>query len=74
MGRFLRSPESFDEAVLPAANLGNDAEGAASMAEACAAPTSRLRHPGTVPRGVVVEEGLEGAADELLFLARPIAS
>ncbi|HEY7528582.1 MAG TPA: ADP-ribosylglycohydrolase family protein, partial [Candidatus Deferrimicrobiaceae bacterium] len=29
---FLRSPDSFEEAVLPAANLGNDAEGVASMA------------------------------------------
>jgi ADP-ribosylglycohydrolase len=68
---FLRSPESFDEAVLPAVNLGNDAEGAASMAGSlCGAYIGASAIPERFLAELPWRKELEGAADELLFLAR----
>jgi ADP-ribosyl-[dinitrogen reductase] hydrolase len=74
---FLRSPESFEEAVLPAANLGNDAEGVASMAGSlCGAYIGASAIPERLLSGLPWRKELEGAADELLALARrnPTAS
>ncbi len=68
---FLRSPESFDEAVLPAVNLGNDAEGAASMAGSlCGAYIGASAIPERFLAELPWRKELEGAADELLLLAR----
>jgi ADP-ribosyl-[dinitrogen reductase] hydrolase len=74
---FLRSPESFEEAVLPAANLGNDAECVASMAGSlCGAYIGASAIPERLLSGLPWRKELEGAADELLSLARrnPTAS
>jgi ADP-ribosyl-[dinitrogen reductase] hydrolase len=68
---FLRSPESFSEAVLPAANLGNDAEGIASMAGSlCGAYIGASAIPERFLSGLPWRKELERAADDLLALAR----
>lgn len=68
---FLRSPESFEEAVLPAANLGNDAEGVGSLAGSlCGAYLGASAIPERFLAGLPWKKELEGAADELLALAR----
>lgn len=68
---FLRSPESFEEVVLPAANLGNDAEGVASMAGALSgAYVGASAIPERLLSGLPWRKELEGAADALLSLAR----
>jgi ADP-ribosylglycohydrolase len=68
---FLRSPESFSEAVLPAANLGNDAEGIASMAGSLSgAYLGASAIPVRLLSGLPWRKELERAADELLALAR----
>lgn len=68
---FLRSPESFEEAVLPAVNLGNDAEGVASLAGSlCGAYLGASAMPERLLAGLPWKKELEGAADELLALAR----
>lgn len=68
---FLRSPESFDEAVLPAVNLGNDATGAASMVGSlCGAYIGASAIPERFLAELPWRKELEGAADKLLFLAR----
>ncbi len=68
---FLRSPESFSEVVLPAANLGNDAEGIASMAGSlCGAYVGATAIPERFLSGLPWRKELERAADDLLTLAR----
>ncbi|MBI5419339.1 MAG: ADP-ribosylglycohydrolase family protein [Deltaproteobacteria bacterium] len=68
---FLRSPEDFAEAVLPAVNLGNDAEGTASMAGSlCGAYVGASGIPGRFLSGLPWREELAAAADGLLSLAR----
>jgi ADP-ribosylglycohydrolase len=68
---FLRSPESFAEAVLPAVNLGNDAEGVASMAGSlCGAYVGASAIPERFLSGLPWRKELETAADGLLALAR----
>ncbi|HEY7586698.1 MAG TPA: ADP-ribosylglycohydrolase family protein [Candidatus Deferrimicrobiaceae bacterium] len=68
---FLRSPESFPEVVLPAANLGNDAEGTASMAGSlCGAYMGASAIPERFLSGLPWRKELERAADDLLSLAR----
>ncbi len=68
---FLRSPEDFAEAVLPAVNLGNDAESAAAMAGSlCGAYLGASAIPGRFLDNFPWWEELAAAADELLSLAR----
>ena len=68
---FLRSPESFSEVVLPAANLGNDAEGTASMAGSlCGAYVGASAIPERFLSGLPWRKELEQAAEDLLTLAR----
>ena len=68
---FLRAPESFVAAVLPAANLGNDAEGVASMAGGlCGAYLGASAVPERLLAGLPWRRELEEAADGLLALAR----
>lgn len=68
---FLRSPEDFAEAVLPAVNLGNDAEGIASMAGSlCGAYLGASAIPGRFLENLPWREELAATADELLSLAR----
>ncbi|HSL92493.1 MAG TPA: ADP-ribosylglycohydrolase family protein [Candidatus Limnocylindrales bacterium] len=68
---FLRSPERFDEAVLPAVNLGNDAEGVASMAGSlCGAYIGASAIPERFLVNLPWRKELERAADGLLSLAR----
>ena len=72
---FLRSPESFDEAVVPAANLGNDAEGVASMAGSlCGAYVGASAIPERLLSRLPWRKELEGAADGLLSLARRVTA
>ncbi|NJD62183.1 MAG: hypothetical protein FIA93_05625 [Deltaproteobacteria bacterium] len=68
---FLRTPDSFEEAVLPAVNLGNDAEAVASMAGSlCGAYLGASSIPGRLRSGLPWRKELEGLADDLLYLAR----
>jgi ADP-ribosyl-[dinitrogen reductase] hydrolase len=68
---FLRAPESFDEAVLPAVNLGNDALGVASIAGSmCGAYIGASAIPERLLSGLPWRKELETAADGLLALAR----
>jgi ADP-ribosylglycohydrolase len=68
---FLRSPEDFAEAVLPAVNLGNDAENIASMAGSlCGAYLGASAIPIRFLENLPWREELAAAADELLSMAR----
>jgi ADP-ribosyl-[dinitrogen reductase] hydrolase len=68
---FLRAPESFLEVVLPAVNLGNDAEGIASMAGSlCGAYVGASAIPERFLSGLPWRKELEKDADDLLALAR----
>lgn len=68
---FLRSPENFAEAVLPAVNLGNDAEGIAAMAGSlCGAYLGASAIPARFLLNLPWKEEITAAADKLLSLAR----
>ncbi len=68
---FLRSPENFAEAVLPAVNLGNDAEGIASMAGSlCGAYLGASAIPSRLLEHLPWREEIADAADALLSLSR----
>lgn len=68
---FLRTPDSFADAVLAAVNLGNDAEANASLAGALA---GAYRGASGIPEAFLAgfpwREEIAAAADELLALAR----
>lgn len=69
---FLRSPEDFGETVLSAANLGNDAEGAASLAGSmCGAYVGASAIPERLLSEFPWRDEVVTAADGLLSLARP---
>jgi ADP-ribosyl-[dinitrogen reductase] hydrolase len=68
---FLRSPESFADAVLPAANAGNDAVGVASMAGSLfGAYMGASAMPAPLRAELPWRKELEAAADDLLSFAR----
>lgn len=72
---FLRSPEDFAETVLSAANLGNDAEGVASMAGSlCGAYVGASAIPERFLSDFPWRDEIVAAADGLLSLARPTSS
>ncbi len=68
---FLHSPEDFADAVLPAVNLGNDAENIASMTGSlCGAYLGASAIPDRFLENLPWREELAAAADELVSLAR----
>ena len=68
---FLRSPEDFGETVLSAANLGNDAEGTASLAGSlCGAYAGASAIPERLLSEFPWRNEVVSAADGLLALAR----
>jgi ADP-ribosylglycohydrolase len=68
---FLRSPEDFMETVLSAANLGNDAEGTASLAGSlCGAYAGESAIPERLLSKFRWRQEIVAAADGLLSMAR----